>query len=58
MRQIAEAIAAEPTRAPALLPVLAVAIRSVRGPEMRAGLASVMTLLAQRPELTEAVRTK
>jgi len=58
VRQIAEAIAAEPTRAPALLPVLAVAIRSVRGPEMRAGLASVMTLLAQRPELTEAVRTK
>jgi hypothetical protein len=58
VRQLAEAIAAEPARAPALLPVLAVAIRSVRGPEMRAGLAAVMTLLAQRPELSSTVREK
>lgn len=56
VRQLAEAIAAEPARSPALLPVLVVAIRSVRGPEMRVGLASVMTLLAQRPELIDAVR--
>lgn len=58
VRQLAEAIAAEPTRASALLPVLSVAIRSVRGPEMRAGLAAVMTLLARRPELAGAVREK
>lgn len=58
VRQIAEAIAAEAGRVPALLPVLAVAVRSVRGPEMRIGLAAVMTLLAQRPELAEAVREK
>jgi len=58
VRQLMEAIAAEPARAPALLPVIAVAIRSVRGPEMRAGLAAVMTLVAQRPELADAVREK
>jgi hypothetical protein len=58
VRQLADAIAAEPARVPALLPVLAVAIRSVRGPEMRVGLAAVMTLLAQRPELADAVREK
>lgn len=56
LTQLAEAIAAEPARAPSLLPVLAVAIRSVRGPEMRAGLAAVMTLAARRPELADAVR--
>jgi hypothetical protein len=56
VQQLAEAIAAEPARAGALLPVLAVAIRSVRGPEMRAGLAAVMTLVAQRPELAADVR--
>lgn len=55
-RQIAEAILREPTRAESLLPVLAVAIRSIRGPEMRAGLGAVMTLLAARPQLTAAVR--
>jgi hypothetical protein len=58
VRQLADAIAAEPARAAALLPVLAVAIRSVRGPEMRAGLAAVMSLVAQRPELSGAVREK
>jgi len=58
VRQLAGAIAEEPTRANALLPVLSVAIRSVRGPEMRAGLAAVMTLLTQRPELAALVREK
>jgi hypothetical protein len=56
VRQLADAIAAEPARAEALLPVLAVAIRSVRGPEMRAGLAAVMSLVAERPELAAEVR--
>lgn len=56
VRQLGEAIGADPARSEALLPVLAVAVRSVRRPEARAGLAAVMTLLAQRPELTPAVR--
>ena len=58
VRQLTDAIAAEPERVRSLLPVLAVAIRSVRGPEMRAGLAGVMTLLARRPELAGAVRAR
>ncbi len=58
VRDLAAAIACEPASAPKLLPVLAVAVRSVRGPEMRAGLAAVMTLLAARPELTDAVRAR
>ena len=58
VRQIADAISDEPTRAASLLPVLAVAIRSVRGPEMRAGLAAVMSLIARRPELAARVREK
>ncbi len=56
VRQIAEAIALNTERCAALLPVLTVAIRSVRGPEMRAGLAAVMSLLAVRPELAGVVR--
>jgi hypothetical protein len=58
VRQIADAIADEPNRAAGLLPVLAVAIRSVRGPEMRAGIAAVMSLIARRPELATSVRAK
>lgn len=56
VRQVSEAIAAAPERTGALLPVLAVAVRSVRQPEARAGLAGVMTLLARRPELAESIR--
>lgn len=56
VRQIGEAIITAPESCEALLPVLAVAVRSVRLPEARAGLAAVMTLVAQRPELTAAVR--
>lgn len=56
VRELADAIAREPGKAASLLPVLAVAVRSVRGPEMRAGLAAVMSLLARRPELGAAVR--
>lgn len=55
---IADAVAAAPESAGELLPVLAVAVRSVRGPEMRAGLGAVMSLLARRPELGEAVRAR
>lgn len=58
VRDIADALARAPEHAAQLLPVLAVAVRSVRGPEQRAGLAAVMTLLAARPELADAVRAR
>jgi hypothetical protein len=51
LRQISQAIAEQPERAETLLPVLAVAIRSVRLPEARAGLASILSAVAARPEL-------
>ncbi|MFZ2281008.1 MAG: hypothetical protein WAW39_24630, partial [Prosthecobacter sp.] len=38
-----------------LLPVLAATVRSIRGPEARAALAAVMSLLARRPELESAI---
>lgn len=56
VHQIGDAILGDPERADTLLPVLAVAVRSVRGPEMRAGLAAVAGLLERRPELTEPMR--
>jgi len=56
VRQIAQAIVDDPGRGEALLPVLAVAVRSVRGPEARAGLAAVMNVVEARPQLGEAVR--
>lgn len=58
VRQIADAIERDPAEAAKLAPVLAVAVRSVRGPEMRAGLAAVMTLLAARPELADSIRAR
>jgi hypothetical protein len=54
--QISQAIVEHPERVDTLLPVLAVAVRSVRGPESRAGLAAVVSLTEGRPELAEAVR--
>jgi hypothetical protein len=51
LRQIAEALAVHPDRADELLPVLAVAIRSVRPAEARAGLSAILTAVALRPEL-------
>ncbi len=56
VRQIAEAIRAEEARAVSLLPVLAVATRSIRGPESRAGLAAVVGLAMESPALEAAVR--
>jgi hypothetical protein len=56
VRQISQAIVENPQRVDTLLPVLAVAVRSVRGPESRAGLAAVVSLAESRPELAEAVR--
>lgn len=55
-QQIARAIIENPARIETLLPVLAVAVRSVRGPESRAGLAAVVSVVEAQPQLAEAVR--
>jgi hypothetical protein len=56
VQQIARAIVDDPAQANSLLAVLAVAVRSVRGPEARAGLAAVVGVVEARPELAELVR--
>jgi hypothetical protein len=56
VEQLAAAIGDKPHRANSLLPVMAVAVRSVRGPELRAGLSAVATVVERRPELLAAVR--
>ncbi len=53
--QIAEAIERDPARAPQLLPLLAVAARSIRAPEFRSGLAAVVRAATRRPEVAEHV---
>ena len=52
---LAELDALPPERADALLPVLAVAVRSLRRPERRAALAAVVTLVQTRPELADRI---
>jgi hypothetical protein len=54
--QLVSRIARRPGEAAALLPILAVALRSVRGPEWRAGLSGVVQLVGKNPELTPVVR--
>lgn len=56
VHQLAGAIADDPSRAERLAPLLAVAVRSIRGPEHRAGLAAVVELLERRPELLPLIR--
>jgi hypothetical protein len=51
LRQISNAIRENPQSAEPLLPVLAVAIRSVRGPEARHGLAAIVAAVDARPDL-------
>jgi hypothetical protein len=55
LRQISSAIAEQPDRADRLVPVLAVAIRSVRPPEARAGLAAILSAVVARPELEATI---
>jgi hypothetical protein len=55
LRQISDAIARQPEQAERLLPVLAVAIRSVRLPEARVGLSAILSAVAARPELEPAL---
>jgi hypothetical protein len=56
VRQLGAALNANPGRTEQLLPVLAVAVRSVRRPEARAGLAAVVSVLESRPELGDLVK--
>ncbi len=55
LRQISNALIDRPADAETLLPVLAVAIRSVRLPEARGGLAAIVRTVDRRPELAELV---
>jgi hypothetical protein len=54
--QVAGRLLRRPEEADELLPLLAVALRSVRGPEFRAGLAAVVRLAQERPALAGVVR--
>lgn len=49
--QLGRALEQSPQQAESLLPVLAVALRSLRAPERRAALAAFVTALERRPEL-------
>lgn len=55
LRQISDAVRKDPASAERLLPVLTVAIRSVRVPEARAGLAAIVSAVDARPELADLV---
>jgi len=55
VRQLGAVLCADPSRADELLPVLAVALRSVRGPEFRAALAAIAGALERCPQLAPAV---
>lgn len=54
--QLARRLERKPDEARALLPILSVALRSVRGPEWRAGFAAVVGLEQRRPDLGSVVR--
>lgn len=53
--QMVQRLERKPDEAKMLLPILAAALRSVRGPEWRAGLAGVVTLVQRRPDLAAVV---
>ena len=53
--QIVRRLTQRPGDASVLLPILSVALRSVRGPEWRAGLAGVVQLVERQPELAGVV---
>jgi hypothetical protein len=56
VRQLLRRLERKPQEAAALLPLLAVSLRSVRGPEWRVGLAAVVQLVEHRPEMGVIVR--
>ncbi|MEX2216111.1 MAG: hypothetical protein WD768_18510 [Phycisphaeraceae bacterium] len=55
LRQISDAVSRDPSKAAALLPILAVALRSVRPAEVRPALAAIVSAVEKHPPLTEAV---
>lgn len=55
VRQVMERLGAHPDEAADLLPIVAVALRSVRGPEFRVGLAGVAGFVEQNPTRRELV---
>jgi hypothetical protein len=55
LNQIADRIARRPAEAEALLPLLAIALRSVRAPEQRTALAAVARAAIREPALRGAV---
>lgn len=55
--QVLKRLEASPDEAPALLPLLGVALRSVRGPERRAALVAVVRLVERRGEMMSLVRS-
>lgn len=55
VRQLADAIERDPATAGRLLPVLVAAVRCVRGPDRRAGLAAAVLLMERRPELAPQI---
>jgi hypothetical protein len=56
--QIADRLVRRPDEAAILLPLLGAALRSIRGPEFRAGLAAVVQLVEQQPELEPLVKAQ
>jgi hypothetical protein len=56
VQQIVRRLHERPEDAVALLPILKVALRSVRGPEWRAGLSGVVELLDRQPELEKLLQ--
>jgi hypothetical protein len=57
VRQLLRRLESSPGEAPALLPLLGVALRSIRGPERRAGLVAVVQLVEKRAEVEPLVRS-
>lgn len=55
LRQISRALVEHPERAESLLPVMAVALRSVRPPEARAGLTAIVGALDASPQIAPLV---
>jgi hypothetical protein len=56
--QVVARLAEHPGEAERLLPLLAVAVRSLRGPEFRAGLTGVVALAETKAELVPAIRQR
>jgi hypothetical protein len=56
--QVVARLAEHPGETDRLLPLLAVAVRSLRGPEFRAGLAGVVQLAERNAELVPAIRQR